>query len=127
MLCAKSLQSCLTPCDPMDCSPSGSSVHGILQARTLEWVAMPSSRGSSRPRDQSHGSYLSCFGSGALYHWCHLGNPIQGRKIHLLVSEDVGWTLTAFHQVKYIRQRKTDTYYLICMQNMKKNHINQKR
>ena len=40
---AKSLQSCPTLCDPMDCSLLGSSVHGILQARTLEWVAMPSS------------------------------------------------------------------------------------
>jgi len=38
---------CLTLCDPMDCSPPGSSVHGILQARILEWVAMPSSRRSS--------------------------------------------------------------------------------
>ena len=38
-------------CDPMDCSPPGSSLHGVLQARRLEWVAMPSSRGSSRPRD----------------------------------------------------------------------------
>ena len=43
---AKSLQSCSTLYDPVDCSPPGSSVHGILQARTLEWVAMPSSRES---------------------------------------------------------------------------------
>ena len=43
---AKSLQSCLTLCDPMDCSLPGSSVYGILQARILEWVAIPSSRGS---------------------------------------------------------------------------------
>ena len=42
----------LTLCDPMDCSPLGSSVHGILQARTLEWVAISSSRGSSQPRDR---------------------------------------------------------------------------
>ena len=42
-------QSCLTLCDPMDCSLPGSSVCGILQARILEWVAMPSSRGSSVP------------------------------------------------------------------------------
>ena len=48
---AKSLQSCPTPRDPMDCSLPGSSVHGILQARILEWVAMPSSRGSPGPRD----------------------------------------------------------------------------
>ena len=40
----KLLQSCLTLCDPMDCSPPGSSVHGILQARILKWVAMPSFR-----------------------------------------------------------------------------------
>ena len=46
---AKLLQSCPTLCDPMDCSPPGSSVHGILQARVLEWAAMPSSRGSSKP------------------------------------------------------------------------------
>ena len=38
-------------CDPIDCSLPGSSVHGVLQARILEWVAMPSSRGSSQPRD----------------------------------------------------------------------------
>ena len=45
-LCAKSLQSCPTICDPADGSPLGSSVHGILQARILEWVAMPSFRGN---------------------------------------------------------------------------------
>ena len=44
---AQSLQLCPTVCNPMDCNPQGSSVHGILQARILEWVAMPSSRGSS--------------------------------------------------------------------------------
>ena len=46
-------QSWLTLCDPMDCSPPGSSVHGILQARILEWVSMPSSTGPSWPRDQT--------------------------------------------------------------------------
>ena len=49
-MCTKSLQLCLTLCDPIDCSLPGSLVHGILQARTLEGVAMSSSRGSSRPR-----------------------------------------------------------------------------
>ena len=49
-LWAKSLQLCLTICDPMDCSPPGSSVHGILQARILEWVVISFSRGSP-PRD----------------------------------------------------------------------------
>ena len=45
---------------PMNCSPPGSSVHGILQVRILEWVAMPSSRGSSWSRDRTHVSYISC-------------------------------------------------------------------
>ena len=49
---AESLQLCPTLCDPMDCSPPGSSVHEILQARILEWVAIPFCRGSSQPRDQ---------------------------------------------------------------------------
>ena len=57
-LCAKSLQSCLTFCDPMDCSPPGSSVHGILQARILEWVAVPSSGEFSWPRDWTLVSYV---------------------------------------------------------------------
>ena len=46
-------QSRLTLCDPMDCSPPGSSLHGILQARVLEWVAISFSRGSSWPRDRT--------------------------------------------------------------------------
>ena len=54
---AKSLQSCLTLCNPMDCSPPGSSVHGILQARILEWVAISFSKGSSWPRNQTYVSY----------------------------------------------------------------------
>ena len=51
-------QSCLTLCNPMDCSPSGSSVHGIFQARLLEWGAISLSRGSSQPRDQTRFSHI---------------------------------------------------------------------
>ena len=47
-----------TLCNPMDCSPPGSSVHGILQARILEWIAVPFSRGSSQPRDQTQVSHI---------------------------------------------------------------------
>ena len=50
-------QWCLTLCDPVNCSPPGSSVHGVLQARIPEWAAMPSSRESSKPRDQTQ---VSC-------------------------------------------------------------------
>ena len=59
LCCAKSLQSCLTLCDPMAYSLPGSSVHGILQAIVLEWVVMHSFRGSSQPRDPTHIFYVS--------------------------------------------------------------------
>ena len=65
---AKSLQACLTLCDPMDCSLASSSAHEILQARILEWVTMPSSWGSFQPRDQICVSYASCIGRWILYH-----------------------------------------------------------
>ena len=58
-------QSCLTLCEPVDCSPPGSSVHGISQARILEWVAISSCRGSSRPSDPTH---VSCTGRRIPYH-----------------------------------------------------------
>ena len=69
LLCvdAKLLQLCLTLCNPVDCSPPVSSVHGILQARILKWVATPSSKGSSQPRDQTCISYVFCIGMWALY------------------------------------------------------------
>ena len=51
-------QSCPTLCDPMDCSPPGSSIHGIFQARGLEWVAISFSRGSSWPRDRTQASRI---------------------------------------------------------------------
>ena len=61
-LYTQSLQSGPTHCDPTDNSLPGSSVHGILQARILEWVAMSTSRGSSWPRDRTCISYISCNG-----------------------------------------------------------------
>ena len=54
------LQSCPTPFDPMECKPLDSSVHGVVPARILEWDVISFSRGSSRPRDQSRGSCISC-------------------------------------------------------------------
>ena len=66
--CGLVAQSCLTRCSSMDHSPPGSSVHGILQARTLEWVAISFSRGSYLPRDRTH---VSCPGRRILYHLNH--------------------------------------------------------
>ena len=60
LLCCLVPSVCPTLCDAVDCSPPGSSVHGILQPRILEWDAIPSSRGSSRPRSQTCISCGSC-------------------------------------------------------------------
>ena len=57
---------CPTLCNPMDCSPPGSSVHGISQARIMEWVSISSPRGSSWPRDWTH---ISCIDRQILFHW----------------------------------------------------------
>ena len=66
-MCVCSVMS-LPLCNPMDCSPPGSSVHEISQARILEWAAISLSRGFSWPRDQTH---VSGIGSCVLYHWAN--------------------------------------------------------
>ena len=100
---AKLLQSCPTLCDPMDCSPPGSSAHGVIQARILKWVAMPSSRGSSWPRDQTRVSYgLPALAGGffttsatweAKEHLGSLGTPrnISKRGEEVLVCQLHSW------------------------------------
>ena len=67
-MCACKLgQSCLTLCDPMDCSPPGSSVHGIFQARILEQIAISSSGESFQAKDRILVSCVSCIGRQILY------------------------------------------------------------
>ena len=68
-VCVKVTQSCPTLCDPMDYSPPGSSVHEMLQARLLKWVAIPFSRGSSWPGDQTQ---VSCTASRFFTDWANL-------------------------------------------------------
>ena len=69
------------------CSPPGSSVHGILPARILECDAISSSRGSSRPRNRTCVSYISCTGRRTLYHKRHLGRPWMNQRGVISVSE----------------------------------------
>ena len=69
---AKSLQPCLTLSNPMD----HSSVHGILQARILEWVTLPFPRDLANSDIESLISFISCIGRWILYLWCHLGSPL---------------------------------------------------
>ena len=98
MLCSVA-QSCPTLFDPMDCSPPGPSIHGILQARTLERIAMPFSRGSSRPRDPTQVSHIA--GSRFYMVWatreaskCYLYDvvPSYPWRVHYKIPQ---WTLEA--------------------------------
>ena len=66
--CCLVIKSCPTLCDPIDCSPPGSSVHEISQARILEWVAISFSGGSFWPKDRTWASWISCIGRQILYH-----------------------------------------------------------
>ena len=83
-MCAQSLQSCLTVCDSMDCSPPGSSAHGILQAKVLEWLAISSSRGSSQPWDGTQVFRLLHWQAGSLP-LAHLESPQPLNSLPLLV------------------------------------------
>ena len=79
-------QSCLTLCDPADCRPPGSSVHGTVQARILEWVAVSFSRGSSRPRDRTQVS------------------RIAGRRFNLWATREAqNWWRCQGHTLLYIK------------------------
>ena len=67
---------CPIVCNPVDCNPPGFSIHGISQARILEWIAIPFSRGSFWPRGQTHVSYFSCIADG-FFITEPLGSPIN--------------------------------------------------
>ena len=73
-MCVSNRFTCVRLCDRMDLGLLASSVHGILQAGILEWIAISSSRGSFRPRDRTLVSSVSCIGRWILYHYLHVGN-----------------------------------------------------
>ena len=78
----------------MDCSPPGSSVHGILQARILEWIAISSSSGSSRPRDRTH---ISCIGRLILCHLSHQGSPTLFYCCYFFILDNVqSWGIKVY-------------------------------
>ena len=95
-------QSCLTPCDPVDCSLPGSSVHEILQTRILEQAAISYSKGLSWPKDQTHVSCISCLGRWILYHCTTWASPLDVRPV--LKSNFALWA----ERSKLILQGKRD-------------------
>ena len=97
-------------CDPRDCGPPGSSVHGVLQARTLEWIAISYSREPSWPRDRIHISCVSCIGRRVLDHWHNLGSPS-------VADGNENWcssfknSMVVFWKVKHVLHAHTHTPY----------------
>ena len=104
-VCVLVPKSCPTLCGPMDCSPPGSSVHGIIQARIPEWVVIFFSRGSFQPRDQIQVCSASCVGRHFLYHWATWETP-----------QDAKWTI--FHLRSLIQM-----YLIILSSQWPKNNI----
>ena len=101
VLCAQSLQSQPTLWDPMDWSPPGSSVHGILQARILEWVATPSSRRSSRSMDWTHLSCVFCIAGGFF-----TAEPLGKPTVFLLLKHQASLVGTRAGDHSYTRSLK---------------------
>ena len=107
---------CLTLCDPVDCGLPGSSVHRILQARTLEWVAISFSRGSSRPMDRTRVSRIAgrCFNL-----WATREAPTVAQDIELKpcspTSHPIAVTLIMFSKSHLVFEylKRKGTYYLL--------------
>ena len=93
-------QSCPTLCDPMDCNPLGSSLHGNLQARTLEWVAIPFSRGSSWPKeDQIQSNLVSRIAGRLSTDWATREDLVGLGRQKILIGDRNRETLTDFSVV----------------------------
>ena len=96
-MCVLVTQSCLTLCDPRDCSPPGSLVHGIFQARILEWVSLPFSKGVF-PTQISNPGLLHCL--QILYHLSHQGSPTMFLKT--LANSQRGRTIKKFRDINEV-------------------------
>ena len=82
-------------CDPMDCNPPGSSVHGIFQAKLLEWISISCFRGSSQPTDRTHVSCISCTGRQILYHCATWEAPIYIHDHQIVTGSSQSCTSTS--------------------------------
>ena len=97
-------QSCPTLCDPMDCSLPGSSVHGIFQARELEWGAISFSRGSSWPRDRT---WISCIAGRRFIVWATREVPVIIQVEKQKNVESKSWELSFIKGIKMATHSRT--------------------
>ena len=95
----------------MECSPPGSSVHGISQARILEWIAIPFSRGSARPRDRTHIPCVSCIAGGFFARWATEDsiNILILPILHVETVPKERWSLSQRHGYCRCRVQKRGT------------------
>ena len=104
---------CPTLCDLKDCSPPGSSVHGSLQARIPEWVALSSSTWSSQSRDQTQ---VSCIGRWILYHWATKEAHVWDNIFSLLFNQIwAGILLFVFKYIEWARQLLCRIFLLVLL------------
>ena len=101
-------QSCLTLCNPMDCSLPGSSVHGIFQAIVLEWIAISFSKESSQPRDRTRVSHIvdRCFTV------CDLSQKAEKQRVHSSVEKDILLQAYKQHHYEAIMRHEPRHYHL---------------
>ena len=111
IVCVSVAQSCLPICDPMDC-PSGSSVHGILQARILEWIAIPFSRGTSQPRDRTQvcitGRSFTVWATGKSYSTCLINGPA------IIIEVNLSIDMTLSKKSKFFLWNTCHPFYILC-------------
>ena len=103
-LCVLVTQSCPTLCDPMDCSPPGFSVHGILQAWILEWIVIPFSRGTSQPRDQTlvscvAGRFFTIWATEKSLNWAR---PMKVAQSCLTLCDPMDYTVHGILQARIL-------------------------
>ena len=113
-------QSCLTLCDPVDCSPPGCSVHGSLQARIMEWVVISFSRGSSRPRDQTQ---VSCIAGRRFNLWAarealapRIKPELLGLPAHAYLSNLIQHHTHIFPSIPFPTTHPPRTVYSVLLQ-----------
>ena len=107
------LLSCVRLCDPMNYSPTGSSVHAISQARILEWDSISFSRWSFQPRDQTYASWVSCIARQILYHCACLNTEshfVLPHKRHMENTLDLSFSLS--YNTKKIKQQNDRPFFL---------------
>ena len=115
-------QSCLTLCGHIDCSPPGSSVHGIFQARILEWVAIFCSRGSSQIRTEPASLVFPAL-VGGFFTSAPPGKPtierVTGRKARGLQTEEIACECQTFLSLLRGRRKQTSDIFFLLYTNLK--------